>query len=253
MADDFQPQSPSTWLAADDTTSGKVQRVKLTFGVDGVATDVSSSNPLPVTGGTGGGGGGGDPSSTGTPASAPPATVSVIGGTDGSVVRRVLTDTSGRQIVNIGTAPTITVTGALTDTQLRASAVPVSAASLPLPAGAATAANQTGVASTTREYAPASGYRAAVAATATTIALSGNVTLSASREVRVHATTACWLRFATAGTGQDAAVPASGSATTGGMPIEANQPEVIRIPASCTHLSVIRDSADGTITFTPVA
>lgn len=36
----------------------------------------------------------------------------------------------------------ITVTGPLTDTQLRATAVPVSAASLPLPAGAATAAKQ---------------------------------------------------------------------------------------------------------------
>lgn len=39
------------------------------------------------------------------------------------------------------TAP-LAVTGPLTDTELRASAVPVSAASLPLPTGAATAANQ---------------------------------------------------------------------------------------------------------------
>ena len=39
------------------------------------------------------------------------------------------------------TAP-LSVTGPLTDTQLRASAVPVSAASLPLPSGAATSANQ---------------------------------------------------------------------------------------------------------------
>lgn len=39
------------------------------------------------------------------------------------------------------TAP-LSVTGPLTDTQLRASPVPVSAASLPLPTGAATAANQ---------------------------------------------------------------------------------------------------------------
>lgn len=38
---------------------------------------------------------------------------------------------------------TVTATGPLTDTQLRASAVPVSAANLPLPSGAATAANQT--------------------------------------------------------------------------------------------------------------
>lgn len=40
------------------------------------------------------------------------------------------------------TAP-LSVTGPLTDTQLRATAVPVSAAALPLPTGAATSANQT--------------------------------------------------------------------------------------------------------------
>jgi len=38
---------------------------------------------------------------------------------------------------------TVTVTGPLTDTQLRAADVPISAASLPLPSGAATSANQT--------------------------------------------------------------------------------------------------------------
>lgn len=105
---------------------------------------------------------------------------------------------------------------------------------------------------TTREYAPSNGYRLAVGASASTIAISGNITLATSREVRVRASTACWIRFATAGTGQDAAVPTSGSATTS-MPIDANQAEVLRIPAACTHLSVIRDSADGAITFTPVA
>lgn len=37
-------------VAADDIGSGVlVQRVKTTFGVDGTATDVSSSNPLPAT------------------------------------------------------------------------------------------------------------------------------------------------------------------------------------------------------------
>jgi hypothetical protein len=46
------------------------------------------------------------------------------------------------QNVNVTNA-SIAVTGPLTDTELRASAVPVSAASLPLPAGAATSALQT--------------------------------------------------------------------------------------------------------------
>jgi hypothetical protein len=66
-------------IATDDIGGVQYQRVKLTFGVDGTATDVSASNPAPVT-------------------------------------------------------------GPLTDTELRASAVPVSAASLPLPTGAATQA-----------------------------------------------------------------------------------------------------------------
>ena len=47
-----------------------------------------------------------------------------------------LTDTQLR-------ASPVSVSGPLTDTQLRAADVPVSAASLPLPTGAATSANQT--------------------------------------------------------------------------------------------------------------
>jgi hypothetical protein len=43
----------------------------------------------------------------------------------------------------VAVSGTVPVSGPLTDTQLRASAVPVSASSLPLPSGAATAANQT--------------------------------------------------------------------------------------------------------------
>ena len=82
-------------VAADNIAGVLHQRVKLGVGGDGVATDVSTANPMPVT--------------------AP-------GG--------------------------IAVTGALTDAELRAAAVPVSAASLPLPSGAATAANQPDVRTT---------------------------------------------------------------------------------------------------------
>jgi hypothetical protein len=82
-------------IAVDEIAGIKHQRVKMQFGGDGVATDVSAANPMPVT--------------------AP-------GG--------------------------IAVTGALTDAELRASAVPVSAASLPLPSGAATSANQPAVRTT---------------------------------------------------------------------------------------------------------
>jgi hypothetical protein len=103
---------------------------------------------------------------------------------------------------------------------------------------------------TSREY--GAGYRMAVGSAANTKAIAGNLTLGGTREVRVRASTACWLRFATAGTGQDAAVPASDAAAAS-MPIDANQAEVIRIPQAATHISVIRDTADGAITFTPVA
>lgn len=96
------------------------------------------------------------------------------------------------------------------------------------------------------------GYHMAVAATANTKAIAGNLTLGETWEVRVHATTFCWLRFAKAATGYDAAVP-SGDAETASIPIDANRPELLRVPKWATHVSVIRDSADGAITLTPVA
>jgi hypothetical protein len=74
-------------IAVDEIAGIKHQRVKMQFGADGVATDVSAANPMPVT-------------------------------------------------------------GALTDAELRAAAVLVSTASLPLPSGAATAANQPDVRTT---------------------------------------------------------------------------------------------------------
>lgn len=55
----------------------------------------------------------------------------------------VLPDTAGGTLAAILAAlASVAVTGPLTDTQLRATAVPVSASGLPLPSGAATAANQ---------------------------------------------------------------------------------------------------------------
>jgi hypothetical protein len=99
-----------------------------------------------------------------------PTTSILIGGTDGTDLRPILTDSAGHLIVDsttVGgatsanqvleiadlnaikastasidtklTAP-LAVTGPLTDTQLRATAVPVSLASSPLPTGAATEA-----------------------------------------------------------------------------------------------------------------
>jgi hypothetical protein len=98
-------------VAADNIAGVLHQRVKLGVGGDGVAVDVSAANPMPVTA---------------------PGGIAVTG---------ALTDAELR-------ASAVPVSGPLTDAELRASAVPVSAASLPLPSGAATAANQPDVRTT---------------------------------------------------------------------------------------------------------
>ena len=93
MADNvgYTPGAGAT-VAADEIAGVLHQRVKIGIGTDGSATDVSSSNPMPVT---------------------------------------------GTVTANTG------LTQPLTDTQLRAADVPVTATSLPLPTGASTAALQT--------------------------------------------------------------------------------------------------------------
>lgn len=132
MADNVTlPASSGTFVAAADEISAGVyvQRIKVTFGTDGTATDVSAASPLPVDIGA--------------------ATIE-LGAT------------------SLAALESVTATGPLTDTQLRATPVPVSgtfwqttqpvsgtitanagsgtfaisAAALPLPSGASTAANQ---------------------------------------------------------------------------------------------------------------
>jgi hypothetical protein len=51
MADNITLNAGSggSTLATDDISGVQYQRVKITYGIDGTATDVSSSNPLPVT------------------------------------------------------------------------------------------------------------------------------------------------------------------------------------------------------------
>lgn len=109
MADNvgYTPGSGAT-VAADDIGGVLHQRVKIGIGADGSATDVSSANPMPIT----------------APSAIPISTPSAID-------------------VAVNNFPaTQAVSGPLTDAQLRATAVPVSAASLPLPSGAATSALQ---------------------------------------------------------------------------------------------------------------
>lgn len=101
-------------VAADDIGGVLHQRVKIGVGSDGTAVDVSSANPMPIT----------------APSALPISTPTAID-------------------VNVGNFPASqAVTGPLTDAQLRATAVPVSASALPLPSGAATSALQPDVRTT---------------------------------------------------------------------------------------------------------
>ncbi len=82
-------------IAADEIGGALYQRVKIAAGVDGAATDVSATNPLPVT-------------------------------FDNTTI--AVTDGGGALTVDgaVTVSGTVTATGPLTDTQLRATAVPVS-------------------------------------------------------------------------------------------------------------------------------
>lgn len=243
MADNITAPGAGAVLATDEIGGVHWPFARLAFGPDGTSVRVADADGarLPVAvGGT-------------LPAFAAPPTF------------------------NIGTAPTITVTGGLTDAQLRASAVavtgtfwqatqPISAASLPLPAGAATAAAQaTGnaslasldgklaaleagrapvavqtVASTTRAYAFADGQRL-------TTSGSGQVrsTAVAAAEVLLHASVRGFFRVG------DASVAASVGA--GSIPLAADEKFHLRI-TSGQFISFVRDgAADGSLTIMPVA
>lgn len=96
---------------------------------------------------------------------------------------------------------------------------------------------------TTREYAFAAGVRvASVLATSGATVLP---TLGTTREVRVSTSAAAYINF---GTG---AVAATIGATS--LRLEANDREILVVPAGMTHFAVIRDAADGFVHLTPVA
>lgn len=97
---------------------------------------------------------------------------------------------------------------------------------------------------TTREYSLANGLRTAFTSTST--AAAGLPALGTSREVRLAASARCWVVWGSSGVA--AAAPESTS-----FVVEANTPEVIRIPSGATHFRVVRDSADGFLLMTPVA
>lgn len=108
MADDITlPAATGTFIAAtDEVTSRHFQKVKLAFGADGTATDLSAADPLPVTVGN-------FPSSQAVTGTFWQATQPVSG--------------------TVGVSGSVAVTGTFWQ-----ATQPVSAASLPLPTGAAT-------------------------------------------------------------------------------------------------------------------
>lgn len=105
----LNPGALGDTIATEEISGVKHELVKIEFGVDGVATKVSASNPLPTT---------------------------------DSAAEVSLASIDLKLTNPLPVSGTVS-TGGLTDTQLRASAVPVSAAALPLPSGAATSALQT--------------------------------------------------------------------------------------------------------------
>jgi hypothetical protein len=127
MADNVQLNVPTTsgaTIATDDIGGVQHQKVKVEFGGDGVATEVSAADPLPVV-------------QTGTPVLPTGAATAANQQTD------ALTDLQLRATpVPISGTVSTGLSQPLTDTQLRLTPVPVSLSSTPLPSGSATAAKQ---------------------------------------------------------------------------------------------------------------
>jgi hypothetical protein len=173
----------------------------------------------------------------------------------------------------------IPVSGPLTDTQLRAAAVPV-APNIQRGAGNVTAETTrvvlaadgptvtalanidgktpalqngavpfTGVAvdafgNGTREYNFAQGTRTAVGATSSAAVALG--TLGPSREVMLIASTRCFVRFGGSG------VTAAAASDANVLALPSDAMFHLRLPAGVTHLTVIRDTADGFLRAIPV-
>jgi hypothetical protein len=151
MADNvgYTPGTGAT-VAADDIGGVLHQRVKIGVGTDGVAVDVSSSNPMPVSGTVTANTGLSQPL---TDAQLRAAAVPISGTvTANTGISQPLTDTqlratplpiSGTVTANTG------LSQPLTNAQLRATPVEIDAALLPLPTGASTEATLAAVESDT--------------------------------------------------------------------------------------------------------
>jgi hypothetical protein len=113
MADNvaYTPGAGAT-IAADEIAGVLYQRVKPVTGVDGVASDVSQQNPMPIAG-------------YGELIEAIEAMRMAIQSLNRTLGLAQVNPLTGRMLVD-GSGVTQPISGALTDAQLRASAVPVS-------------------------------------------------------------------------------------------------------------------------------
>lgn len=131
MADNttLNPGAGGDTIASDDVGGVKYERVKVNFGVDGAATDVSAAAPLPVdtelstsdldTGA------GSDPRATVGLLRAESGGATLVGSANPLPTTGPLTDAQLRAAA-VPVSGTVTASGPLTDTQLRATPVPVS-------------------------------------------------------------------------------------------------------------------------------
>jgi hypothetical protein len=139
-----------------------------------------------------------------------------------NVLRPVVCDADGK-LITTGSGGS---TDALTDAQLRASAV-------------ATTDSKGG----TRQYDFTGNVRQAVTGTSTAaVALP---TLYTSREVMVHSAERAFIRFG------DSGVTAA-TAASGQLIMEAGERFHLRLATGITHFRVIRDTTDGNVTITAV-
>ncbi len=161
-------------LIATDLVSGKqYQVVKFAFGGSGVADEVTTANPLPVQ-------------ILGTPAlpaDAAKESKQDVGNTSlANLVAKDFATDAKLELIRLLLAGTLTVNLGLTDSELRATPVAISAATLPLPTGAATAANQQTDALTNTQL-----RAAAVPTKETTSSTGGDSTASISTSATVLA------------------------------------------------------------------
>lgn len=143
MADNITAPATGVILATKDIGGVQFPRNLLTT-ADGV--DVADGNPLPVAIVSGGGGGGDATAALQTAGNAILANIlaatdgleALIAATNAAIAGATYYPVTQPVSGTVGVSGSVAVTGPLTDAQLRAAAVPMSAAALPLPAGAAT-------------------------------------------------------------------------------------------------------------------